>query len=42
MAVNKNIAQGNALGYVLNIIIADMDNFPRIIESVDIFLYICR
>lgn len=42
MAVNKNIAQGNALGLVLNIIIAVTDNFFCIIESVDIFLYICR
>ena len=42
MAVNKNIAQGNALGYVLNIIVAVIDNFSRIIESVDIFLYFCR
>ncbi len=42
MAVNKNIAQGNALGFVLNIIVAVIDNFFRIIESVDIFLYFCR
>lgn len=42
MVVNKNIAQGNALGFVLNIIIAMTDKFFRIIESFDIFLYICR
>ena len=27
MVVNKNIAQGNALGFVLNIIIAMTDKF---------------
>ena len=30
MAVNKNLAQGNALGFVLNIIIAEMDNFMQL------------
>ncbi len=38
MAVNKNIAQGNALGFVLNIIIAEMDNFSVLLK---VLIYFC-
>ena len=42
IAASKNIAQGNTLGFVLTTMVVLTDNFIRIIENVDIFLYFCR